>query len=333
MLSTRDNSVSAKIVSVIVPVYNVERYLNRCIHSITRQTYENLDILLVDDGSTDSSGEICDHMAQSDNRIRVFHTKNGGLSAARNKGLGYAIGDFVLFVDSDDYIGSRHVEQLLNSLGGDASRPCVAITGYTVVSSVDESVLDSQDVLNVTELSCAEALRTSVSIGGTFASHAWGKLYSSDLAEILHYPERKYFEDQYVTYKVFLSASRIVYADANDYFYMTDRQDSISNLSLLNRLDYLEAIRETCNCVAARCPEAYDAVRHRYQNTLLESCLISIRYGDKGMSIPLFREMSEQRPLALRTHSLSVKTRLYYLATLFGHSIFRLLILRGGKNA
>ena len=102
-----------KLISVIVPIYNVEEYLNECVDSILNQTYKNLEIILVDDGSTDKSGIICDDYAKIDSRIKVIHKKNGGLSDARNVGIDRALGEFIIFIDSDDYIDHSMCEILL----------------------------------------------------------------------------------------------------------------------------------------------------------------------------------------------------------------------------
>ena len=104
------------LISVIVPVYNVEKYLKKCVNSITSQTYENLEILLVDDGSTDSSGQICNEFEKNDARIKVIHKKNGGLSDARNAGLDRAKGQYYAFIDSDDYIQDNTIEIMLNAV-------------------------------------------------------------------------------------------------------------------------------------------------------------------------------------------------------------------------
>ena len=103
-----------KLVSIIVPIYNVEQYLDRCIESLVTQSYINLEIILIDDGSKDTSGDICDLWAQRDKRIRLVHKENGGLSDARNKGLDIATGDIISFIDSDDYISKYFYEKLIN---------------------------------------------------------------------------------------------------------------------------------------------------------------------------------------------------------------------------
>ena len=108
-------------ISIIVPVYNVEKYLKKCIDSIVNQTYKNLEIILVDDGATDRSGEICDELAKLDNRIKVYHKKNGGLSDARNYGVERATGSYVGFVDSDDYIDAEMYEKLYEAITKEAA--------------------------------------------------------------------------------------------------------------------------------------------------------------------------------------------------------------------
>ena len=104
------------LVSVIVPVYNVEKYLEKCVYSLLQQTYKNIEIILVNDGSTDESGKMCENLAQEDDRIKVFHKKNGGLSDARNYGVERATGEYIGFVDSDDYVHERMYEKLLSAI-------------------------------------------------------------------------------------------------------------------------------------------------------------------------------------------------------------------------
>ena len=121
-----------KLISVIVPVYNTEKYLEKCVMSILNQTYKNLEIILIDDGSTDNSPQICDSLAEKDNRITVIHQPNGGVSSARNTGLDNTHGDYIMFVDSDDYIAPNMIEFLSENIGDTD----IAMCGY---NSVDEN--------------------------------------------------------------------------------------------------------------------------------------------------------------------------------------------------
>lgn len=124
------------LISVIVPVYNVEKYFARCIDSITSQTYGNLEIILVDDGSKDSSGSLCDKAAENDNRIKVIHKDNAGLGFARNSGLEIATGKYVAFIDGDDYIGQSHIQTMLERIHATSADTCMG--GYTKVYSLDK---------------------------------------------------------------------------------------------------------------------------------------------------------------------------------------------------
>lgn len=167
---------SNPLISVIVPVYNVAKYVRRCIESVERQTYQSLEVILVDDGSTDGSGRICDELEGEFDNITVFHTANQGLSAARNFGMKHISGDYVVFVDSDDAIGMQHIAHLYETLNKYDTH--IAVTGYTEVEESNISSrnddLDSSFITSVMEVD--EAINESVKLNGDFASHAWAKI-------------------------------------------------------------------------------------------------------------------------------------------------------------
>ena len=316
-----------KLVSIVIPVYNVETLLERCVESVLSQTYSNIQIILVDDGSTDSSGQLCDLLATSDSRIEVLHTENGGLSAARNAGMRLVKGEWVLFVDSDDMIGEEHVENLMNAAMTFESAVVVAITGSTQVSSEDEKIKNAgKGVTESSVLSAADAISISVTEGGLFASHAWGKLYPKELFPLLEYPVGKYFEDQFVTYKVLLHADRIIYENANDYGYTVDRGSSISNASHLHRLDYLEAIRIMRDDLKNKLPEVSSAVSARYYATLASSAAIATLSSDHTLFDSIFAELASVRRDALSATGLSIKTQAVYRLSYLGNRIVRHLL-------
>ena len=162
------------LITVIVPVYNVEKYLRRCLDSIIRQTYQNLEILCIDDGSIDNSGEICEQYAARDARIKVIHQENQGLSTARNRGLDTATGEYIAFVDSDDYIAADVLEQLYQSaVSSDAT--CV-ICGYNCVDS-NGSILSTYSVHSVQQYSGVESLRAPL------LSCKWRRKFCNRLGE------------------------------------------------------------------------------------------------------------------------------------------------------
>ena len=172
------------LISVIVPVYKVEPYLERCVNSIINQTYKNLEIILVDDGSPDNCGKICDELAIKDNRIRVIHKENGGLSSARNAGLDIATGDYITFVDSDDYIENDYLFYLLNALIN--SNSDIAICGMKTIDESEKIIsIDaflSNEIFNVKEIfeKILLPLKTA----------AWGKLFSKKIISNYRFPEK-----------------------------------------------------------------------------------------------------------------------------------------------
>jgi len=311
-----------ELITVVIPVFNVRDYLDRCLESVLAQDYRNLQVVLVDDGSTDGSGETCDAYADLDPRVEVVHTANSGLSAARNAGVTRARGSCVLFVDSDDTLAERHVSNLYGCLQKcDDPSTAVAVTGFT---PVERSVapFDVQCANEFVALTAAEAISESVTIGGRFAAHAWGKLYSMALFGLLHYPVGRFYEDQFVTYKIFLEASEVAYENADDYFYTTDRPGSISVGSRVRELDYLDAIRGTLADVERFCIGAVPAVKARYLAALIYGVETACLDGSPEMLDPLYEEAFLRKGVALGDVRLSLSDRIKFSMLAIGKKCF-----------
>ena len=234
------------MISIIVPVYNVEKYLKRCVDSILEQTYKDFELILVDDGSTDDSGTICDEQQKRDNRVRVIHQKNGGLSAARNSGLAEAKGDYITFIDSDDFIDKTFLEVLYqNALQYVAD---VSVCGYQLVW--EDTKRNKKSKNNNSEkvklYTGKEAVSEIVLKSRTCMITAWGKLYHHSLREHLKYPEGKLHEDEFVTYKVFYASKKVVETEMEGYCYF-QRGTSIMSGYSKRRLDKIEALKEAIN--------------------------------------------------------------------------------------
>ena len=214
--------MKAELISVIVPVYNVELYLCCCVDSILRQTYRNLEIILVDDGSTDQSGKICDEYARQDLRVTVVHQKNGGLSAARNTGIDRAKGEYLSFVDSDDFIDERMLEVLYTDL--QAVKADAAVVGFQLFEKQNEikSVELDSPVQSMTK---QEAIRSTLIPDG-MGDFAWNKLYKKELFQGIRYPLGRMMEDQGTTYRIFLQCKKVAYHPVGLYYYY-QRPDSI----------------------------------------------------------------------------------------------------------
>lgn len=202
------------LISVIVPVYNVKEYVRKCLKSIVSQTYKNIEVLVVDDGSTDGSGEICDEFSLSDSRVKVFHKKNGGLSSARNAGLKKAKGEFVCFVDSDDYVRKDFIGQLYSSV--DKNEADIAVCGY------------NDDIPRREVLSGEEATIKLLIQQENIEILAWNKIYRRTLFSEngVEFPEGKKHEDNLTTYKLLSFARRVAYVSESLYVYI-ERDDSI----------------------------------------------------------------------------------------------------------
>lgn len=204
------------LISVIVPCYNVEEYLPKCIESILSQTYKNLEILLVDDGSPDNSGRICDEYAGKDCRIRVIHKENGGLSDARNVALDVMKGEYVTFIDSDDYVAEDYVEILYRLIAKYGVQMSVVwhqtFADGTVPPVCHEPV--SEHIL------CGWEALEGMFYQRTFDTAAWAKMYHCSLfSDGVRYPEGWLYEDLPTTYRLIMKCSRIAFGEHRNYFY------------------------------------------------------------------------------------------------------------------
>lgn len=238
------------LLSVIVPVYNVERYLNRCVDSILAQSYQNLEIWLVDDGSTDFSGEICDEYEKKDPRVRVIHKANGGLSSARNAGLEKAQGDYLAFVDSDDWLEPDAYAQMLAL----AQKYDVKLT---VAGRYDADETTGQRQLGLCprkeEVISGEEMVGRIFLWDNCDSAAWDKLYHRSLFQGLRYPVGKICEDVPVTYRIALRAERVAMCDKPVYNYF-HRQGSITTA----------AVSEKSFHFSQHTAEIYPYIREKY---------------------------------------------------------------------
>ena len=227
------------LISIIIPVYKVEKYLEKCIQSVINQTYENLQIILVDDGSPDNCGKICDEYAKKDHRIEVIHKSNGGLSDARNKGLEIAKGEYIGFVDSDDYIEADMYEVLYNLLK--QYNADVSICNFYTVAQGKISIKNADKGIN--EYNRIEILK-EILLDKNIQSYAWNKLYKKELFDEIKYPIGKKYEDIGTTFYLLEKCNKVVVTGKSEYYYI-NRQDSIvNNVTESTITDYIELIMQ-----------------------------------------------------------------------------------------
>ncbi len=225
------------LISVIVPIYNVEKYLARCVDSIVNQMYKNLEIILVDDGSPDRCPQMCDDYAEKDSRIKVVHKKNGGLSDARNAGMAVATGEYISFIDSDDYVSDDFFECLLDVMNKENSD----IAECSVVKFYEDNRFDEfSDDLSVKTYDTQDAMSALIA-ENPFHQHVWNKLYKTELVKDIPYAVGKLNEDEFWTYQVFGRANKVSKLNKTMYYYF-QRSSSIMGVGYnIRRLDALEA--------------------------------------------------------------------------------------------
>ena len=290
------NSLNATypLISIIVPVYNAAPYLGRCFRCLCEQSYTNLEFVLVDDGSTDESGKMCDQIATIDSRFKVFHIANGGASLARKLGLEHATGEFVSFIDSDDYIADDYIEQLYSLI----ERYKVSISAcrvQRVYSGESKSVVDAQ---NSTLLGFEQLMPRF------FKYEFWGfpaKIYKKSIFDHISFPAATLSEDYLVMAQLFLQERQIAYTDVPLYFYEY-HEGSLSHLNLSKRaFEEFENVKAVYELAQMQVPQ-YSAMA---LSNVVETCikLLSMVRRDKTRAFT-----ANATPLRqfLRTHFVEI---------------------------
>ena len=231
-----------KLISVIIPVYNVEKYLRCCLDSVVVQTYRDIEIILVDDGSLDGCSQICDEYAEKDARIKVIHQENGGLAHARNVGMANSCGEYVSFIDSDDYVSIDYIECLYKGIV--EFEADISIASFYPFK--DDTCLPFTEPVLYEEISKEEAIKRYCSINADrsmpFIS-VCNKIYRKVLFEGIEFPKGRLYEDAFTTYKLIDRAKKIVFTTSKLYFYRINQQ-SIQGQSFKEKhLEMVEAFR------------------------------------------------------------------------------------------
>ena len=272
------------IVSIIVPVYKVENYLERCIESIINQSYRNLDIILIDDGSPDKCGYICDNYAKQDDRITVIHKENGGLSDARNRGIEIAKGQYITFVDSDDFI---HYDYVLNMVDTALKLGCdVVQCGFEkgeLQSFPKSKKTNSVKVYNNINIFYGRKLKIT----------AWAKLYSKSIFFHIRFPVGKINEDEFITYKAIYGAGKIGIMSKPLYYYYQSPVSIMRGNNKVVKLDFMCAFEQRIQFFQDR--NELDLVNVSRKEYAIRAMLYYVKYHSsspevKNILITVFRE-------------------------------------------
>lgn len=321
------------LVSIIVPIYKVEPYLKRCVESLRKQSYENIEIILVDDGSPDGCPVICDEYAKQDSRIRVIHQENGGLSAARNAGIEAARGEYLSFVDSDDYVAEDFIESLYELL-----QESGAVIAQCRFAYVHGEELSSEKNRNWT-IYRGESLMEQLYAKEEWATYfvvAWNKLYRREVFQEIRYPVGRIHEDEATTYQLFHIGKRLAFLDRALYGYFVENTGSITAKFSRKRFDYLTAQEER---IAFFQKSGYERLLSRAYKKLCDACITFYFRCDEQVEDAQHLQKELQKRLRLyekrgkrEIAKLPIRTRLGYLIFFIDPSLYQYLLQKQEKK-
>jgi len=314
------------LISVISPVYKVEEYLHRCIDSVLNQTYGNIELVLVNDGSPDKCGDICDEYAEKNiGRIKVLHKGNGGPSSARNAGIDVSSGKYLFFIDSDDYITKDCIEKLYDSITEYQSDCAVTALLHVYPKSGAEQVkynLSGQYGV----MSRAEAINTML-YGGKFDVSMCGKLFKRELFGEIRFPIGRYHEDASIIYKIFFLCNRVSHVKEPMYRY--ERRDDGSRTAYLGQKkidDIIEITDEMRYFIQKNIPECNSAAIYHMVKNQFALCL-KMQLGDKNL-IGQYRHMKaniiKNRAPVIGDERANLRVKLCCLLSYLGFPLLRL---------
>ena len=289
-----------ELISIIVPIYNVEPFLKECIESIIKQTYQNLEIILVNDGSPDNCGTLCDEYAKNDNRIKVIHKKNGGLSSARNAGLDIATGEYIAFVDSDDCVSSDFIQRLYELCKENSAE----IAECDFLKFIDRIEKNSKNP-EVELFSSIEMQKRIYSKDYVRTIVVWNKLYHKKIYKNLRFPEGKINEDEFITYKALDSTDKkIAITNETLYYYRYNESSIMARKFNEKRLQVIQAYEERKEYYKNKSQkELYEKTVIEFQEKMKQLYMLTYKYIEnnemflKDISNRMKKNLLEYKPL------------------------------------
>ena len=313
-------SKKGPLISVIVPIYNVEKYLDKCVDSIVKQSYENLEIILVDDGSPDKCPKKCKEWIKKDRRIKVIHKKNGGLSDARNAGLDKAKGEYITFIDSDDYVEPNYVEFLYRNIVKEKADISMGKQYVRYPKKTYNTGTGNRYVLNAHD--CLDKLLYSED----FDVSAWGKLYKRELFNDARFIKGRLFEDTALCYKLIDKSKKIV-LDSQPIYYYIMRNNSITNKKFNDsKMDMIISTEEMTDYISKRYPDLKNGCDRRMMFAHLSTLSQLARSKDKNKKYEkeLMNYIKKNRKKILKDKRIPKRDRIGLLASYGGFRIFKL---------
>lgn len=314
-----------ELISIIIPIFKVEKYLEECLESVINQTYKNLEIILIDDGSPDNCPEICDKYALKDTRIKVIHQENQGLSAARNTGIKCMTGEYVLFLDSDDYLNINYCENII-SVAKDTNSDIV-VSEIITIDDEGKRVYCNLG-LNIPKrklLNNFDAMK-AVIVEQELRGYAWGKLYKRQIVEGITYPVGKAFEDRYTIYKYFAKAKKVCLCPGVVIFYRLRSNSIMSSSDLSKWYDLLDGEKILlCYCEKAY-PSLTSVMKAKYFGRYVHIWIDFFDSGNKRETTILVNKMKDVYKKYRKEPSLKMVHRMSYLMIFYIPKVYRWLI-------
>ena len=312
------------LISVIIPVYNVSAYLRRCLDSVISQIYKNLEIILVDDGSTDGSGKICEEYAEKDNRIKVFHQENGGQALARNNAIKLANGNYILYADSDDILTADHVEHLVML----QDKYSADIVQCEMIKFRDEGQIltfEQQKEIDEELYNAQEALK-QFSYQKKFTASPWGKLIKKGLMDGLEFPVGVGYEDIAIMYKVIGVAEKLVYSSKVCYYYRQHQNSTMHTKFSDKKVDRIRIAEQFFDYMKQNYPENIVAAHTRYDLAQLQ-LLMELPFDRKYRDIKkaAYDNLKKTRNVMIQDKEAPKQLKLMVMASYLGPTVLMLL--------
>lgn len=275
-------------ISIIVPVYNAEDYLKKCVDSLISQTYKNLEIILIDDGSTDNSLELCEKYKKIDNRVKVIHKENGGPSETRNLGIKNASGDYITFVDADDYISANMYKNLINSMKKFNSD--ISVCKIKKVNKYKKNNISNE--YKIMKMLKEEALNDLLKLNSNITDYLYNKVYKKSLFNKIRLPEGMIFEDMSIMYKIINETKTgVTFCDFEGYYYVQHKKSLIHNVKQQDIIDGFKILKERYDYLIKNKNVNSEYLKQNRIDFILKMFVASAKHGYKDLlKNPIIKE-------------------------------------------
>lgn len=302
------------LISIIIPVYNVEKYIGRCIESVLAQTYRNIELILVDDESKDSSGDVCDFYAGKDERVKVIHKKNEGAGEARNTGIDVAKGECFVFIDSDDYVSEEYIEILYRTL---EEEKCDIVQCDYEVGVEEKFDFEKRNVLRKEVLDNHTTFYTR-----NTKILIWGKIFRRELFDDIRYPKVSEHDDEFIVYKLLYAATKIVLIHHKMYYYFQAPNSIMRNEKRFYSENFIRAYNERIQYFSDRNEDMLVKVSYkekciRLMLLFIKCCRNKDNENDKSKLLKMFKSDYLKAKEAKMNIKEKVSLSLFYIVTLF----------------